>query len=280
MKKLALISVFDKSGIADFAKGLEANGYDIIATGNTFKLLSEKGIFVTEIKDLTGFPEIFSGRVKTLHPRISGGILMRRDNASDIKESEENNISPIEIVCVNLYPFKEVAKNPNAEIDTLIENIDIGGPTMIRAAAKNNKYVSVLTNPLQYPSFLEELKTGQISFETRKKLAIDAFADAIEIIPRTLAENSGLDPIEMIGALNNAYDEGKFNFGISPDNSNIADMKELGVMEPLRVKTQAIQSASEAASILLRIDDVVSAKDLGGAGPGAGGPPGGMGEDY
>lgn len=176
MKKLALISVFDKSGIADFAKGLVANGFDIIATGNTFKLLSENGIFVTEIKDLTGFPEIFSGRVKTLHPRISGGILMRRDNQSDLKEAEENDISPIEIVCVNLYPFKEVAKNPNVEIDTLIENIDIGGPTMIRAAAKNNKYVSVLTNPKQYPSFIEELKTGDISFETRKKLAIAAFA--------------------------------------------------------------------------------------------------------
>lgn len=176
MKKLALISVFDKSGITDFAKELITNGYDIIATGNTFKLLSENGIFVTEIKDLTGFPEIFGGRVKTLHPRISGGILMRRDNSMDFKEAEENNISPIEIVCVNLYPFKEVAKNPNAEIDTLIENIDIGGPTMIRAAAKNNKYVSVLTNFKQYPSFIEELKTGEISFETRKKLAIAAFA--------------------------------------------------------------------------------------------------------
>jgi len=176
LKKLALLSVFDKTGIIDFAKGLKENGFDIIATGNTFKLLASNGITVTEIKELTGFPEIFQGRVKTLHPRISGGILMRRDNPSDIKEADENNISPIEVVCVNLYPFKEVSKNPDAELDTLIENIDIGGPTMVRAAAKNNKFVSVLTNPSQYKLFLEEFKTGSISLDTRKNLAIAAFA--------------------------------------------------------------------------------------------------------
>ena len=176
MKKLALISVFDKTGIVEFAKGLKRNGFDIIATGNTFRLLSGSGISVTEIKDLTGFPEIFQGRVKTLHPKISGGILMRRDNQSDLKEADENGISPIELVCVNLYPFKEVSKNPEADLDTLIENIDIGGPTMIRAAAKNNMYVSVITDPHQYEPFIEELKAGKISYETRKKLAITAFA--------------------------------------------------------------------------------------------------------
>jgi phosphoribosylaminoimidazolecarboxamide formyltransferase/IMP cyclohydrolase len=176
LKKLALISVFDKSGIVDFAKGLNTNGYDIIATGNTFKLLSENGINVTEIRDLTGFPEIFNGRVKTLHPKISGGILMRRDNPSDVKEAEENNISPIELVCVNLYPFKEVSRDPKTDMETLIENIDIGGPTMIRAAAKNNSYVSIITSPQQYSPFLKELSAGQISDETRKNLAIAAFA--------------------------------------------------------------------------------------------------------
>ena len=176
MKKLALISVFDKTGIVDFTLGLIRNEYAIIATGNTFRLLSENGISVTEIKDLTGFPEIFGGRVKTLHPKISGGILIRRENSSDQKEAEENKIDPIEIVCVNLYPFKDVAKNPDADLDTLIENIDIGGPTMIRAAAKNNKYVSVLTSPEQYTHFLEELNAGKISKETRNKLAVAAFA--------------------------------------------------------------------------------------------------------
>ena len=176
MKKLALISVFDKTGIVEFARGLTENGFDIIATGNTFRLLNENKIPVTEIRDLTGFPEIFHGRVKTLHPKISGGILMRRDNTSDVEEAQANDISPIEIVCVNLYPFKEVSKNPDADIDTLIENIDIGGPTMIRAAAKNHKFVSVITNSKQYAPFLEELKLGNISYDTKKKFAVAAFA--------------------------------------------------------------------------------------------------------
>lgn len=176
MKKIALLSVFDKTGIVDFAKVLKENGFDLIATGNTFRLLSDNTISATEIKDLTGFPEIFQGRVKTLHPKISGGILMRRDNKSDLKEAEENDISPIEVVCVNLYPFKEVSKNADADLETLIENIDIGGPTMIRAAAKNNKFVSVITNPNQYEAFLQELNTGNISLDTKKKLAIAAFA--------------------------------------------------------------------------------------------------------
>ena len=176
MKKLALISVFNKAGIVDFASKLKKHGFDIIATGNTFKLLTENGISATEIKHMTGFPEIFGGRVKTLHPKISGGILMRNDNPKDIEEAKENDILPIEIVCVNLYPFKEISKNPLADLDTLIENIDIGGPTMIRAAAKNNKFVSVVTDPEQYLSFIAELETGEISFDTRKKLAIAAFA--------------------------------------------------------------------------------------------------------
>lgn len=176
MKKLALISVFDKTGIVEFARGLTQCGFDIIATGNTFRLLSENNIPVTEIKDFTGFPEIFHGRVKTLHPKISGGILMRKDNSSDLEEARANNILPIEIVCVNLYPFKEVSKNPDADIDTLIENIDIGGPTMIRAAAKNHKFVSVITDPKQYAPFLEELKLGDISYDLKKKFAVAAFA--------------------------------------------------------------------------------------------------------
>jgi phosphoribosylaminoimidazolecarboxamide formyltransferase/IMP cyclohydrolase len=176
LKKIALISVFDKSGIVDFVTGLKECGFDIIATGKTFKLLKEKNIPATEIRDLTGFPEIFQGRVKTLHPKISGGILMRRDYPDDLKEAEENNIVPIEIVCVNLYPFKQVSQNSSNDLSTLIENIDIGGPTMIRAAAKNNKFVSVITNPNQYASFLKELKSGNISELTRQKLAIEAFA--------------------------------------------------------------------------------------------------------
>jgi phosphoribosylaminoimidazolecarboxamide formyltransferase/IMP cyclohydrolase len=128
------------------------------------------------VQNLTGFPEIFEGRVKTLHPKISAGILMRRDNPSDLKEAEENEIFPIDIVCVNLYPFKEVSKQQDATLDLLIENIDIGGPSLLRAAAKNFKFVSVVTNPDQYQTMINELSNGEVSAETRKRFAVEAFS--------------------------------------------------------------------------------------------------------
>ncbi len=176
MNKLALISVSDKSKIVEFAKSLVELNYQIIATGNTAKMLNSSGIKVTEISSLTGFPEIFDGRVKTLHPKIFGGILFRRENEEDKKEAEANNILPIDIVCVNLYPFVKTSENPESSLDTIIENIDIGGPSLIRASAKNYKYVSILTSPEQYDSFISELKDGKISESTRKKLAVDAFS--------------------------------------------------------------------------------------------------------
>ena len=246
MKKLALLSVFEKTGIVDFAKGLKENGFDIIATGNTFRLLSDNGISVTEIKDLTGFPEIFQGRVKSLHPKITGGILMRGDNLSDLKEAEENNILPIEVVCVNLYPFKEVSKNPNADLETLIENIDIGGPTMVRAAAKNNKFVSIITNPNQYEPFLQELRSGSISLETRKKLAITAFAHTADYdshIVNSLQHKMnvssdyftqsfklastlryGENPYQQAGVYGDFYDNFEFLHGKELSYNNILDL--------------------------------------------------------
>jgi phosphoribosylaminoimidazolecarboxamide formyltransferase / IMP cyclohydrolase len=176
LKKLALISVSDKNNIADFARGLAEKGYSILATGNTAKLLSSEGIEATEISTLTGFPEIFSGRVKTLHPLIMGGILMRQDFESDKDEAKKNNISPISIVCVNLYPFIKTASDSSSTLEEIIEKIDIGGPTLIRAAAKNFNSVSVLTDPGQYELFLSELAAGEVSLETRKKLAVAAFS--------------------------------------------------------------------------------------------------------
>jgi len=155
VEKSALISVSDKTNVVDFAKTLTGSGYKIIATGNTANLLKSSGVEVTEISNITGFPEIFSGRVKTLHPRIFGGILMRRENQNDLEEAKENNIFPIDVVCVNLYPFIRTAENPRSTIDEIIEQIDIGGPSLIRASAKNYKYVSILTNPLQYDTFIE-----------------------------------------------------------------------------------------------------------------------------
>jgi phosphoribosylaminoimidazolecarboxamide formyltransferase/IMP cyclohydrolase len=176
LKKLALLSVSDKNKIVELAVGLVKNGYSIIATGNTSKVLSENKIDVTEISSITGFPEIFDGRVKTLHPKIFGGILFRRDNDSDIKHASENSIEAVDIVCVNLYPFIKTAANPKSTLDDIIENIDIGGPSLVRAAAKNYKFVSVLINPDQYDSFLDELDKGSISEETRKKLAVAAYS--------------------------------------------------------------------------------------------------------
>lgn len=176
MKKIALLSVSDKTGITELAKKLSEHHYDILATGNTAKIIEESGIKCIGIQDFASFPEVFSGRVKTLQPKIFGGILMRRDNQSDQKEAEENSVLPIDIVCVNLYPFPQVVKRDDIDISEKIENIDIGGPSLIRAAAKNYKYVSVLTNPVQYEDFSKELETGNISSVTKEKLASAAFA--------------------------------------------------------------------------------------------------------
>ncbi|OGU78652.1 MAG: bifunctional phosphoribosylaminoimidazolecarboxamide formyltransferase/IMP cyclohydrolase [Stygiobacter sp. RIFOXYC12_FULL_38_8] len=176
MSKYALISVSDKSNVVEFARELTLLNYQIIATGNTYKLLMDNAVSCIEIKDFTKFPEIFSGRVKTLHPKIFGGILMRRNHLTDHSEAEQNEIEPIDIICVNLYPFPKVVDREDISLEEKIENIDIGGPSLIRASAKNYKYVSVLTDSSQYKSFLEEIKSGGVSLETKKKLAYEAFA--------------------------------------------------------------------------------------------------------
>jgi phosphoribosylaminoimidazolecarboxamide formyltransferase/IMP cyclohydrolase len=168
--------VSDKTDIVFFANELYQLGYKILATGNTAKLLFDNNISCIEINKYTSFPEIFSGRVKTLNPKIFGGILMRRKNKSDISEAQENNISPIDIVCVNLYPFPQVVNRVDITLEEKIENIDIGGPSLIRASAKNFEYVSVLTKPEQYEQFINELRNGNVSIDTRKKLAYEAFA--------------------------------------------------------------------------------------------------------
>lgn len=176
MKRKALISVSDKTDIISLAENLIKNNFEILATGNTSKLLKENNIPCTEISEYTDSPEIFSGRVKTLHPKVFGGILFRRDLENDLSEAEKNGISPIDIVVVNLYPFPKVVNRKDIDNETKIENIDIGGPSLIRAAAKNYKYISVLTNPLQYKDFINELNKSEISESTRKKLAAEAFS--------------------------------------------------------------------------------------------------------
>lgn len=176
MKKYALISVSDKTGLVEFSREIVSLGYDIIATGNTARTIRENQIECTEVEDLTKFPEIFSGRVKTLQPKIFGGILMRRDEEQDLKEAAENDIHPIDLVVVNLYPFPKVVNRTDIDLQTKIENIDIGGPSLIRAAAKNYKFVSVITNPNQYANIVGELKDGEIKLETRQSLAAEAFS--------------------------------------------------------------------------------------------------------
>lgn len=174
----AIISVSDKEGITNFAKGLKDFDIEILSTGGTAKRLRDGGIEVKDISDFTNFPEILGGRVKTLHPKIHGGILAIKDDETHISQMKENNIEPIDMVVVNLYPFEEVIKKEGVELSEAIENIDIGGPTMLRAAAKNYQYVTIVTHPEDYKLLLKELKKnkGKISPETNFRLAVKAFS--------------------------------------------------------------------------------------------------------
>jgi phosphoribosylaminoimidazolecarboxamide formyltransferase / IMP cyclohydrolase len=175
-KKRALISVSDKNGISDFAKELVSLGFEIISTGGTKKALQEQGIPVLSVSEVTGFPEILEGRVKTLNPFIHGGLLAKHDDEQHQKQLEEHNIDPIQIVCVNLYPFQQTIAKPEVTTEDAIENIDIGGPTMLRASAKNHQYVTVVVDPADYKTVIEELKAdGKTTLETRRKLAAKVF---------------------------------------------------------------------------------------------------------
>ncbi|GAB6034858.1 bifunctional phosphoribosylaminoimidazolecarboxamide formyltransferase/IMP cyclohydrolase [Galenea microaerophila] len=171
----ALLSVSDKTGIVDFASELSKMGIALLSTGGTYKVLSEAGLPVTEVAEYTGFPEMMDGRVKTLHPKIHGGLLGRR--GQDDAVMAEHGIDPIDMVVVNLYPFEATVANPNCSLEDAIENIDIGGPTMLRSAAKNHKDVAVVTDPKDYDRILEELKAhqGQLTHATRFDLAIKTF---------------------------------------------------------------------------------------------------------
>ena len=174
----AILSVTDKNGLVDFARQLSGLGIELISTGGTAKLLRDSRIPVKDISELTGFPEMLDGRVKTLHPKVHGGILHRRENSAHTAAVAEHGIQPIDIVVVNLYAFEKTAGKPGVAFDELIENIDIGGPSMIRSAAKNFHDVAVVTSPADYPSIAEELvrSQGVLSLETKWRLAQKAFA--------------------------------------------------------------------------------------------------------
>lgn len=174
--KRALLSVSDKSGLIPFAKSLTELGYELISTGGTHKAISEAGIAVTSIDEITGFPECLDGRVKTLHPKIHGGLLGIRDNPDHLRQMEELSLDPIDMVVVNLYPFKQTILKEEVTLEEAIENIDIGGPTMLRSAAKNHRFVTVICDPADYDGVIDELKTsGEISGETKFRLAVKVF---------------------------------------------------------------------------------------------------------
>jgi len=180
--KRALISVSDKKGIVDFARSLKKFNIEILSTGGTAKLLVDNGIAVIEVGDYTGFPEMLDGRLKTLHPKIHGGILGRRDLDTHVKAMQEAEIPPIDMVVVNLYPFAATIAKPNCTLNDAIENIDIGGPTMVRAAAKNYHHVVVVTDPADYKSLLSEMDmtSGIVGGDTRFNLARKAFSHTAE----------------------------------------------------------------------------------------------------
>ncbi len=175
MKKRALVSVSDKSGVVEFCKGLVENGFEIISTGGTAKALKDAGLKVIGISEITGFPECLDGRVKTLHPNVHAGLLAMRSNPEHMSQLEKLNINTIDIVCVNLYPFKATLAK-GADFAECVENIDIGGPTMIRAAAKNYQDVAVIVDPKDYNKVLEELANGGLSIETKRYLQYKVFA--------------------------------------------------------------------------------------------------------
>lgn len=176
MKKRALLSVSDKTGVIEFAKGLAELGYELVSTGGTEKAIREAGIPVVNITDVTGFPECLDGRVKTLHPMVHAGILAMRSNKEHMETLEKLGVTPIDIVAINLYPFKQTILKPGATLEECIENIDIGGPTMIRAAAKNWQDVTVIVNPADYEGVLSELKEkGEVSREHKFQLAYKVF---------------------------------------------------------------------------------------------------------
>ena len=197
MAKRALVSVSDKTGLVDFVSGLQTVGWEIIATGGTQKLLENSGIKTIGISDVTGFPEICDGRVKTLHPKVHGGLLARRDEPSHLQALEENGISFIDLVCVNLYPFRETIAKEGVSMADAIENIDIGGPSMLRSAAKNYNDVTVVCDPADYDTILAEINaTGNTTLETRLQLSAKAYTHTAQYdacIATYMREKAGLN---------------------------------------------------------------------------------------
>src|SRR5687768_13713695 len=240
--KRALISVSDKSGLLEFARALhEEFGIELISTGGTAKFLRENKLPVTDVADVTGFPEMMDGRVKTLHPKIHGGLLALRDNPEHAAAMEQHGIRPIDLVCINLYPFEKTVRKPGVTFDEAIENIDIGGPSMIRSAAKNHRYVLVVTSPERYEKVIGDLQEhkGSSCGTHRLKQAQRAFAHTAEydsLISNYLASAGGIDSAGMVLNLHKALDlrygenphqKATLLVGRRPDEPTVAFAKQL-----------------------------------------------------
>ena len=239
MTKRALISVSDKTGIAEFSKTLIKNGFEIISTGGTASLLKKEGIAVKDVSDITGFPEMMDGRVKTLHPKVHGALLYLRHEPSHVKQAEENGISPIDMIVVNLYPFRETVAKEGVTLEDAIENIDIGGPSMLRSGAKNFKSVAVVCDPKDYPVISGELeKSGDIPLELKQNLAVKAFrhtADYDSAIDTYLSKallNEKVKRLSFVGGEKlrygeNWHQEATFYKDLNGAGPNISNAKQL-----------------------------------------------------
>lgn len=260
----ALISVSDKSGVVEFAQRLRSAGWEIIATGGTMKLLREKGVEVINISDVTGFPEICDGRVKTLHPKVHGGLLARRDNPSHLQALKENGIEFIDMVCVNLYPFRQTIAKPDVTMEDAIENIDIGGPSMLRSAAKNYRDVTVVCDPADYDTVIGQIEaSGNTDVETRLKLSAKAFTHTAlydSCIASYLREKASLneklfldfDLVQSLRYGENPHQQAKFYRSSDAGAYSLATAKQLNGKE---LSYNNIQDANAALCIVREFDE-------------------------
>ena len=262
--KRALVSVSDKSGLVEFVKGLESHGWQIIATGGTQRLLEEQGVKTIGISEVTGFPEICDGRVKTLHPKVHGGLLARRDEESHLAALRENGIEFIDLVCVNLYPFRQTIANPNVSMEDAIENIDIGGPSMLRSAAKNYRDVTVVCDPADYNTVLAEIaEGGNTTVETRLALSAKAYTHTAQYdscIATFMREKAGLseklflefDVKQSLRYGENPHQSAKFYSDNQTTAFSLAYAEQLGGKE---LSYNNIQDANAALNIVREFDE-------------------------
>ena len=260
----ALISVSDKTGVVEFAQQLRSLGWEIIATGGTMKLLRDSNVEVINISDVTGFPEICDGRVKTLHPKVHGGLLARRDDESHLQALKDNGIEFIDMVCVNLYPFRQTIAKPDVTMEDAIENIDIGGPSILRSAAKNYKDVTVVCDPADYATIIEEIKEGgNTTVGTRLQLSAKAYTHTAEydsMIATYMRKAAGLneklflefDLVQGLRYGENPHQQAKFYGSAESGSYSLANAKQLNGKE---LSYNNIQDANAALCIVREFDE-------------------------